>query len=77
MRKLILPDTPIPMNWGNFFRLDKNNDELFRLLALEIQGMDTGQKAIISTLHETIITSNDEILWRATGVLQVLSDTYI
>ena len=61
VRKLILPDTPIPMNWGNFLRLDKNKDELFRLLALEIQGMDTGQKAIISTLHETIITSNDEI----------------
>ena len=60
-RKLILPDTPIPMNWVNFLRLDKNKDELFRFLALEIQGMDTGQKAIISTLNETIITSNDGI----------------
>ena len=51
-RRRVLADTPIPVNWEGFLRLDANKEELFAFLAMCIQAMDTGEKIIISTCPE-------------------------
>ena len=57
IRRRVQADTPIPVNWESFLRLNGNKDDLFQYLASCIQTMDTREKVIISTLRNAVVAS--------------------
>lgn len=57
-RRRVLPKVKLPSNWQNFLRNDENKDELFQFLAHASISEDVGDKVILSTIHESVISSN-------------------
>ena len=57
-RRRVSPNVKLPGNWKNFLRNDANKEELFQFLATETISTDTGDKVIISTVGERVITSS-------------------
>ncbi len=49
--------TQIFKNWRNFLRLDKNKEELFSLLATQIEMHDVPGKTVVATLSEGVVYS--------------------
>ena len=48
----------LPGNWKNFLRNDDNKDELFQFVGAESVSKDTGDRVIIPTVHESVVSSN-------------------
>lgn len=59
-RKRVSKNTKLPGNWKNFLRNDDNKDELFQFLGQECISNDTGDKIIISTLLDSVISSRGD-----------------
>ena len=49
----------LPGNWKNVLRNGDNKDELFQLLGQESISKDTGDKVIVSTILDGIVSSRD------------------
>lgn len=57
IRRRVLLDTSIPLNWESCLRVDANKEELFTYLAACTEHMKTGEKVIIGTLSECVVAS--------------------
>ena len=49
----------LPGNWKNFLRNDDNKDELFQFQGQECVSKDTGDKVIVFTLLDGVVSSRD------------------
>ena len=58
-RKRVSSHAKLPGNWKNFLRNDDNKDELFQSLGHECVSKDTGDKVIVSTLLDSVVSSRD------------------
>lgn len=59
-RKRVSSHGKLPGNWKNFLRNDDNKDELFQFLGQACVSKDTGDKVIISTLLDSVVSSRDD-----------------
>jgi len=57
----VLPNVKLPSNWKNFLQNDDNEDELFQFLGTASVAQDTGDKVILSTAHESVVSSNPDL----------------
>jgi hypothetical protein len=61
-RQRVVPDAPIPVNWGSFLRIEQNKEELFHYLAECVASYDAGEKVLISTKDQLIVTNDQNAL---------------
>ena len=57
--KQVSSHAKLPGNWKNFFRNDDNKDELLQFLGQECVSKDTGDKVIVFTLLDGVVSSRD------------------
>ena len=59
MHASVYSHAKLPGNWKNVLRNDDNKDELFQFLGHECVSKDTGDKFIVSTLLDGVVSSRD------------------
>ena len=57
--KRVSSHVKLPGNWKNVLRNDDNKDELFLFLGQGCVSMDTGDKVVVSTTLDGVVSSED------------------
>jgi len=60
VRKKVSEKTGLPCDWNNFLRNNLNKSELFSFLSRKIIGMNIRDKAIYTTLDDSILTLQED-----------------
>ena len=67
-RRRVLSDSPIPINWEGFLRIEENKDELFCYLSESMKAYDTRNKVLVSTLGKSVITAGQNVIMNMEGL---------
>lgn len=60
VRRRVLPDTKLPVNWQSFLRTDSNKTELFQYLAKEAVAIDPCYGQVVSTYNKEVVSNTQE-----------------
>ena len=55
----VLGNTKIPVNWKTFLRVNSNKFGLFSFIASKLQNVVTGNKLLVCTLNENVVTTTE------------------
>ena len=58
IRKRVTGSTKLPSDWRKFLRHDQNKDELFNFLAEKISATDFGEKQLVTTKGNKVLSTN-------------------